>query len=395
MATIPFIEYEERVQRLRNTMAADNIDILLVYGDEYRREHLRYVSNYWPIFERGMLAIGQTGHPVLLVAPECLQYAKEMSPWTDVRIIHEMEMAYVSDQITYSSDETFTTLEAVFFDILKGRNPRKIMVCGIDAMSSITLDAIKIAGCGSAVINGDPVIYGLRLIKSPAEIAVLAKAWEICDIGYKAILDCDLVGLTERQAAAIGEAEARRVGAEGIVFTIMASGDRTNTVIGRATERVIQRGDMVMCAMAIQYEGYIASDEWPFVAGGKPTPAQNELIRYLIEAEDIGIQMARDGVIAGHVVGAIRDYFSKNGLSKYDLYPPIHGNGLAEAKSPYPDEHAQYVFREGMGINFDVSLFGLPVIGSNRVEEGFIITKDGLLTLSHLISRLRKEFMRQ
>jgi hypothetical protein len=44
----------------------------------------------------------------------------------------------------------------------------------------------------------------------------------------------------------------------------------------------------------------------------------------------------------------------------------------------------------GIGINFDVSLFGHPSVGSNRIEEGFIVTDDGLLTLSKLISSLRE-----
>jgi Xaa-Pro aminopeptidase len=394
MSVLPFSEFEQRLHLLRKIMAEQKIDVLLVYGDEYRREHLRYVSNYWPIFERGMLAIGQTGDPILLVAPECLQYAIEMSPWKDIRIIHEMEMAYVSDQIEYSTDKAFTNLETVFSEILNKKAPQRIMVCGIDAMSSITLDAIKKGGNGAQIVNGDPTIYGMRLIKSLAEVNLLSKAWKICDTGYKALLDANLVGMTERQAAAIAEMAARQAGAESIVFTLFACGERTNTVIGRASERIIQEGDLVMACLAVQYEGYIASDEWPFVAGGKPTQGQADLIRHLIVAEDIGIQMVRDGVVAGQVVGKIRDYFAANGLTKYDLYPPIHGNGLAEAESPYPDENTTYTFRKGMGINFDVSLFGLPGIGSNRVEEGFIIAEDGLITLSALISGLRKDFLK-
>jgi hypothetical protein len=94
-------------------------------------------------------------------------------------------------------------------------------------------------------------------------------------------------------------------------------------------------------------------------------------------------------------VRAIRDYFAANGLTRYDLYPPIHGNGLAEAESPYPDENTKYAFKAGMGINFDVSLFGIPGVGSNRVEEGFVIAENGLVVLSNLISSLRVGFMKK
>jgi len=42
------------------------------------------------------------------------------------------------------------------------------------------------------------------------------------------------------------------------------------------------------------------------------------------------------------------------------------------------------VFLEGMTVNTDISLFGLPG-GSNRIEEGFVITKDGADSLSPLV----------
>ena len=393
--TLPKSEFQTRIKRLREAMASEEVDLFLVYGDEYRREHLRYVSNYWPIFERGMLVVGRSGDPVLLVAPECYHYAEETSVWSDLRIVHEMEMAYVADQIEYSGDSIYTTLEAVFAGVVGGKSPKKVIVCGIDAMSVLTLDAIKQAATGAEVVNGDMVIYGMRLIKSPLEVQALVRVWQVCDIGYKAILDANLVGLTETQAAAIGEKAARDAGAEQIVFTIFTTGGRTNTVIGRATEKVILAEDMVMACLAVQYDGYIATNEWPFVAGGKPTGDQFDLIRHLIKSEDLGIQMVKDGVVAGEVVRAIRDYFAANGLTRYDLYPPIHGNGLAEAESPYPDENTKYVFKAGMGINFDVSLFGIPGVGSNRVEEGFVIAENGLVVLSNLISSLRVGLMKK
>jgi Xaa-Pro aminopeptidase len=393
--TLPKSEFTDRIERIRVHMSETGADLFLVYGDEYRREHLRYVSNYWPLFERGMLVIAKSGDPVLLVAPECFQYAREMSVWGDLRIVHEMEVAYVADVIDYTGGSVFTTLEAVFKDLLQGKPPVRIEICGIDAMSTLTYNAILTAGDDAEVVNADKVIYDMRLIKSPAEIQVLRKVWQICDVGYKAILDADLAGLTEIQASAIGEKAARDAGAEHIVFSIFASGKRTDTVIGRATEKIIQPGDMLMACLAVQYEGYIATDEWPFVVGNRPSAGQLDLIRHLIFAEQIGIDLIKDGVVAGSVVSAIRDYFALNGLSPYDLYPPIHGNGLAEAESPYPDENTTYPFRKGMGVNFDVSLFGLPEVGSNRVEEGFVVDQDGLVVLSDLISGLRQEFIRK
>ena len=84
------------------------------------------------------------------------------------------------------------------------------------------------------------------------------------------------------------------------------------------------------------------------------------------------------------IVKAVRDYFRSKNLEQYDIYPPLHGIGSAEAESPYPDEHTADSFQAGMTVNTDISLFGMPG-GSNRIEEGFLITEDGFESLTPYI----------
>lgn len=47
---IPTDEFALRVDRILKEMQVNSLDVYFVYGDEYRRECLRYVSNYWPFF---------------------------------------------------------------------------------------------------------------------------------------------------------------------------------------------------------------------------------------------------------------------------------------------------------------------------------------------------------
>jgi Xaa-Pro aminopeptidase len=79
--------------------------------------------------------------------------------------------------------------------------------------------------------------------------------------------------------------------------------------------------------------------------------------------------------------------FKKHGLEEYDVYPPMHGIGLAEAESPYPDADSDYPLETGMCVNSDISLFGHPD-GSNRIEEGFMITEAGAESLTPAIREL-------
>ena len=199
-------------------------------------------------------------------------------------------------------------------------------------------------------------------------------------------------GNSELQAAAAGEAAARAAGAEQIAFVVMGTGLRTNTIVGRPSTKSIEAGDMVMAAFAVMYEGYVTTVEWPFVAGAEPTPVQRRFIDALIRAEELALPYLKPGGPANAFVRTVRDHFRAQGLSDYDLYPSMHGCGLAEAESPYPDENSSVVYLPGMTVNTDISLFGHPEAGANRLEEGFIVTENGYEPMSRLIRRLAREW---
>jgi hypothetical protein len=82
-------------------MEKEGLDAVAVYGDEYRKESLRYVTGFWPIFERGMCFIPRTGEPVLACAPEGEVYAKEMSVWPNYVNVKDFACVSVPDAIDY------------------------------------------------------------------------------------------------------------------------------------------------------------------------------------------------------------------------------------------------------------------------------------------------------
>ena len=143
---------------------------------------------------------------------------------------------------------------------------------------------------------------------------------------------------------------------------------------------------MIMAAMAVQYQGYISTVEFPFVAG-KASDGQKKFLNVLFEAANVQLTYFKNGIISGEMVQAVKDVYKRHKLEEYDVYPPMHGIGLAEAESPYPDKNSDYPLQSGMCVNSDISLFGHPN-GSNRIEEGFIIGDIGPQSLTPLIRNL-------
>ncbi len=383
MPTIPHAEFKDRISRIQETMAEERLDAIMVYGDEYRKEQLRYVCNYWPIFERGACLIPQKGDPILIGAPEGECYAREMSVWSDIRNVKDFACVSVPEEIDYSL-ANFSSFEEVLQETLAGG--RRLGLVGAWDMPEPITQRVRTAVDSLELVNADDILNNMRVIKSEAEIACLREAGRLACIGYPELVANAVPGNTELQAVAPAEAAARSAGAEAINFMVFGSGPRTATIVGRPTKRVIADGDMIMAAMAVQYQGYIATVEYPFVAG-RASDAQKQLLGAMFEAADVQLGFFRDGAISGEMVRAVKAIFAKHGLSEYDVYPPMHGIGLAEAESPYPDENATYPLRAGMCVNSDISLFGHEA-GSNRIEEGFVITDDGPVSLTPYLRQL-------
>lgn len=384
--SIPKAEFRQRVARLQDQMERQKLDALWVYGDEYRKENLRYVCNFWPIFERAACVIPRRGTPVLVGAPEGERYAREMSAWDDMRVIKEFAAVTVPEEVDYPL-ATFSSLADILREALSGG--RRLGVTGLWDMSGRLVERIRAAAPGAELTDCDSLVVDMRLVKSDAEIACLKEAGRLACIGFERVMATAVPGNTELQAAGAGEGAARMAGAEAICFHVMGSGPRTDLIIPRPTTRVLRDGDMVISSLAVQYEGYIATAEFPFVCG-QASDAQKRLLALLFEAANVQLKFLRDGAIAGEMVRAVRDVFRRNNASQYDIYPPMHGCGLAEAESPYPDEKATYALRAGMTVNSDISLFGHPG-GSNRIEEGFVIRASGPESLTPLVRHLCEE----
>jgi len=381
---IPAQEFSRRIERMRDEMGRLGLDAMLVYGDEYRKENLRYVSNFWPIFERGALFVPKVGEPIYAGAPEGEEYAREMCAWDDIRNLKEFLCVSVVDEIDYPL-ATICRLDDVVAETVGAG--RKLGVVGLNDMPGIILDRIKGSKDGLELVDASSIINKMRLTKTPTEIECLREAGRQACIGYKELMKAAVPGATELEAAGAAEGAARMAGAEAIAFMVFGSGARTNTIIGRPTGKVIEDGDMVMASLAVQYEGYVSTVDFPFVAG-QASPQQREFLRDLMQATGIAIDHMVPGRPMCELVKSVRDYFRGRGLSPYDVYPPMHGIGLAEAEAPYPDENSLAFFEPGMTVNTDISLFGVPSVGGNRVEEGLLLTQTGVESLTPLIREL-------
>lgn len=159
--------------------------------------------------------------------------------------------------------------------------------------------------------------------------------------------------------------------------TIVCSGPRIDTVIGRASNRRIESGDLVMLGASPRVDGYTSAVGRMIVAG-TPTPDQLEFLDHGTHAFELATQQLVAGGPAREVDLAARRYLESVGLGTYHAYGVGHGIGLSEcAEWKTATPQSDYDIPRGIAMMIDVGIFSHPQFHGARHEEPFLVDHQG------------------
>jgi Xaa-Pro aminopeptidase len=226
------------------------------------------------------------------------------------------------------------------------------------------------------------IVEELRLIKSEAEIKILKVAADIADAAFKHILDFIKPGLTELEVSNELEFFMRKAGASSSSFDIIvASGERSALPHGVASEKVIEKGDMVTMDYGALYNGYI-SDITRTVAVGEPAPKLKEIYNVVLEAQLKGVDEIKPGMTGKEADAISRNYIAEKGYGDYFGHSLGHGIGLEVHEAPSLSYRSETVLQPGMAVTVEPGIY-IQGLGGVRIEDDIIITQDGNELLTH------------
>lgn len=238
------------------------------------------------------------------------------------------------------------------------------------------------------LVETQNVIETIRAIKEPEEIEIIRQACEISDQAFEHILTFIKPGVTEIEVANELERFHKEKGAEGMSFdTIIASGLRSAMPHGRASEKVIEAGDLVTLDFGCYYKGY-SSDMTRTVAVGPVSPQLKEIYDIVLEAHNRVIQGAKAGMSGKEIDCLARDYISEKGYGDAFGHSTGHGLGLDVHEMPAVAMKNEKVIQENMVITDEPGIY-LPGVGGVRIEDDLLVHADGVESLNrspkHLI----------
>lgn len=351
---------EERRKRLRAAMAKNGVEALIVYGNAWQGDYLRYAADF-PMLE---------GHGLAILAPDGSTELYLDSATEAERA--EVECAGVA--IRLAPD----IARAVSSRLDQLANHR-IAASPLGFVPKFLAEPAR----GYRLEDGTALVNKLLMVKSPQELDAMRAAARLADDGYAVFKSAATSGRMQYQLIADVEAFFRRRGCPDN-FMILGSGGTDVHAMAPPSERRIAPGDMVTTELTPAVQGYFAQICRTMVLG-KATEAQRHAHAVFREAMEAGIAAVRPGVTAAHVAKAENDVFRRHGLGDYvtSKYTRVrgHGLGLFTDTKPHILEDVDTILEAGMAMIVHPNTYH-PEVGYMVLGDTIIVTPTGAEVLT-------------
>lgn len=301
-------ERRSRLAKAQRLMREQGLSALLV---EPGASLVYFTGLRWGRSERMTAAIIPADGEILVVTPffeepsvrETLAVPAEVRTWEE----HEDPLALVADWL----------------------RQRKIATGPIGVEETVRFFAVEGLQAhlpGVSVRSGAGVVRGCRMIKSPAELALMQHAANITVAAYRHTAPRIERGMTPADIGAIMNEATRTLGGRP-EFALILLGEASAYPHGSGKPQAVRDGEVVLMDCGCTFEGY-QSDISRTLVFGEPTRRQRTVWDQMRRGQEIAFEAAQPGVEAGAVDDAVRAYYASLGYGPdYRLPGTSHRTG--------------------------------------------------------------------
>lgn len=339
----------DRLARVLTGMRARGLAHLVLAGDAWRSDYLRFVLDITPMEGLALALVDAQGGVVIFTNhPEEALRLRVQCAHARVQYADRPDRALLD---ALAASGTMPGAASV------GAAPHAVMPQSLGAVLSASLRPTT------------AWLDGLMVRKSPAEADAVARAVWLADEGYAVFKEAARPGRPEFELIAELEAWFRAQGCPEN-FMIMGAGGPEVRTMRPPGERRLAVGDLVTTELTPCMDGYYAQICRTLVIG-QPTPAQLKAYAVYEEALAAGIAAVRPGNTHGDVARAQNDVFRRHGLAEYitSKYTRVRGHGVGlYVDGPHVLEDVDLVLEP------DMTLIVHP--NTYHPEAGYIVLGD-------------------
>ncbi|WP_374942164.1 M24 family metallopeptidase [Sphingomonas sp.] len=232
---------------------------------------------------------------------------------------------------------------------------------------------------GAKLINANPVVRGCRMIKTPAEIALMQAATDVTIAAYRWTYPRVEAGMTGADIGALMDAATRKLGGDP-EFALVLIGEASAYPHGSKVVHRVSEGQVVLMDCGCTVGGYQSdiSRTWVY---GAATTEQRKVWNQVAQGQQRAFAAARVGTPAGAVDDAVRRMYEAAGYGPGYKLPGLshrtgHGIGM-DGHEPVNLVHGETtLLAPGMCFSDEPGLY-LPGKFGVRLEDCFHMTATG------------------
>lgn len=377
LAGIPTSELQARRERLLQHLESRKLTGCVLFDEHY----IRYFTSF------GFLA---TERPVAVVANTSGDLAV---------FVPEFEVERVRAETTFERVESYPEYPGtehpmrILGRVLADMGIKEVLGADHDGYPGIlgyhgpALSEVR----ESEVVPLAPLIEGMMVRKSEAEVALIRESARWCEHAHRLLQDYTRPGVTEAQASLQAGHEATLAMLDTLGSSYggqQASSDGAGAgyrgQIGRrsawahavAHNIEFQEGDVLVTETSAPVWGYNAELERAMIIGA-PTDEMRRLFDHTVAAQQVAFDALRPGVTCADVDHAVLGYLETKDLLPYWKQHVGHGIGLRNHEAPFLDVGDHTPIESGMVFTIEPGLYAGEV-GGFRHSDTVVVTPDGI-----------------
>ncbi|MCB2147402.1 MAG: Xaa-Pro peptidase family protein [Deltaproteobacteria bacterium] len=388
----PKTEIDDRIEKLQRHLLQEGIDGALIL----QNTDLFYFSG---TIQQSHLYIPAQGPPLLMVR-KSLQRATAESPLSTILPLN-------------SPKQLIALLRE------NGLKPPSVMGMELDVLPTNLYFSYKRLFPKVDIRDISIPIRLVRAVKSAYELNLIRQAAAFSDQVAETLPNLLRTGITEIELAGMVEAQARRLGHQGIVRmrlwgaemfyghlmagpaaavpSFLASptgGASVSAAVAQGPSfRKIRRHEPILFDYVFAWKGYI-SDHTRIYSIGRPPQKLVEAHAHMLDLQERIKAMATPGAVAGDLYTAAIKIAARKGVGEHFMGAGVdrirfigHGVGLELDEFPFLADGQKTELKEGMVIALEPKLI-FPGKGVVGIENTHVVTPTGLEQLTHAEQRI-------
>jgi Xaa-Pro aminopeptidase len=371
---------ETKLDRIRALMAEAELDALVVRAPD----NVLYLTNFWGMKGYDACVFPREGEPVLITIEASEEDAARMAWTEDVRLIRGYDPEDPRPPVARTLEAAVAAArdyERVGLELSLGTQASDRMVGEPTTFTAAWFDAFPEAA------DATPLLVRARSLKTEQEVERLRLANEIAAAAMEHVRAQLRPGMKEAEAAALwqGFVHGRGTGWKGgevelaLPFSLVWAGPGIKTFTATGDLPVVE-GEPVLFEIWVCADGYWADHTKNVVLSGLRKDYA-ELEAALMSVYEWALQHIRPGASMAELDRGVRERIAAMGYPGQPTHPVCHGVGARAHEPPYPHQAGGGEFAEGMVLAVEPGAYW-PGGGGLRVEDNFLVTRDGVEKLS-------------